>query len=85
MRVTVLERIRQCTASNGWTEGTDYLIRHRSILNDVHFLQPLQQLSDKSILVYLKMKLSGLSSFKNFFSFPDWHLVSISTQFLIFR
>ena len=34
MRGSELERIRQCAASNGWTEGTDYLIGHRSILCD---------------------------------------------------
>jgi chitin synthase len=31
MRVSVLERIRQCAASNGWTEVMDYLTGHRSI------------------------------------------------------
>ena len=35
MRGSELERIRRCAASNGWTEGTGYLIGHRSILNEV--------------------------------------------------
>jgi len=38
MRGSELERIRQCAASNGWTEGMDYLIGHLSILNEVRSL-----------------------------------------------
>ena len=38
MRGSELKQIRQCAASNGWTEGMDYLIGHRSILNEVRSL-----------------------------------------------
>ncbi|KAG9317940.1 glycosyltransferase family 2 protein [Chiua virens] len=31
MRGSDAERIRQCAASNGWKEGTDYVVGHRSI------------------------------------------------------
>ena len=31
MRGSDSERIRQCAASNGWKEGTDYVVGHRSI------------------------------------------------------
>ncbi|KAG1857448.1 glycosyltransferase family 2 protein [Suillus subluteus] len=31
MRGSEMERIRQCAASNGWKEGTDYAVGHRSI------------------------------------------------------
>ena len=31
MRGSEMERIRQCAASNGWTDGTDYVVGHRSI------------------------------------------------------
>ena len=31
MRGSDLERIRQCAASNGWQEGIDYMLGHRSI------------------------------------------------------
>ena len=31
MRGSDTERIRQCAASNGWKEGTDYVVGHRSI------------------------------------------------------
>lgn len=31
MRGSEMERIRQCAASNGWKEGTDYFVGHRSI------------------------------------------------------
>ena len=31
MRGSNTERIRQCAASNGWKEGTDYVVGHRSI------------------------------------------------------
>jgi chitin synthase len=31
MRGSEMERIRQCAASNGWTEGMDYAVGHRSV------------------------------------------------------
>ncbi|KAG0695993.1 glycosyltransferase family 2 protein [Suillus ampliporus] len=31
MRGSEMERIRQCAASNGWKEGVDYVVGHRSI------------------------------------------------------
>lgn len=31
MRGSEIERIRQCAASNGWTDGVDYVVGHRSI------------------------------------------------------
>ncbi|KAH7887285.1 glycosyltransferase family 2 protein [Phlebopus sp. FC_14] len=31
MRGSDMERIRQCAASNGWREGSDYVVGHRSI------------------------------------------------------
>lgn len=36
MRGSEAERIRQCAASNGWKEGTDYVVGHRSIWLSYH-------------------------------------------------